>query len=72
MRPKSRIDYLIKEIQCEEAIDALNRYEDLSEWLKNYEKLFMDLTNTPPRLPTLIKAYFNGEKFPAIRLFCEF
>lgn len=72
MRPKTRVEYLIMEVRCEEAIGSLKRYENISDWLEDYHKLFWDLTNTPPRLPTLINSSFHGEHFPSIRLFCEF
>jgi hypothetical protein len=58
--------------RCEEAIESLGSYKELSDWMRDYHKLFWDLTNTPKGLPTLINAYFDGEDFPVIRLFCEF
>lgn len=72
MRPKTRLDYLIMQNHCEEAIESLKKYEDLSEWIIDYEQLFFDLTITPDGLPTIIKDSFRGEPFFGIRNFCEF
>mgnify|MGYP005754294993 CR=1 FL=1 len=57
---------------CKEALVALKEYDNLSVWMKDYHRLFWDLTNTPPMLPTLINASFQGEDFKEIRQFCEF
>lgn len=72
MRPKNRIDFLVMQNHCEQALEALKKYDDLSDWIKEYHQLFWDLTVTPPRLPTLIYWSFQGEEFPGIRLFCKF
>ena len=71
MRPQTHLDYLIKDSQCADAIEALREYQDLSKWLKAYEILFKELVMAPPVLPIVIKGSLNGFEYLKIREFCE-
>lgn len=72
MRPQTHLDYLIKDSQCADAIEALREYQDLTKWMQAYEVLFKELVMAPPGLPIVIKGSLNGFEYSNIQHFCEF
>lgn len=72
MRPKTHVDFLIKESQCQEALESFEDFEKSKDWLLEYEKLFWELTVSPKGYPVMIKSNFDGKNYPRIREFCNF
>lgn len=66
-----RIDYLIKDNQCEKAIDDFKTLSSVPEWLNQYSDLYNSVTIKPDGLPRITSINFGGESFENIRQFSK-
>jgi hypothetical protein len=66
---KERIDYLIKDSQCEEAIEDFKRLESVPLWLEQYSELFKSVSIKPEGLPRITSFNFDGESYENIQRF---
>ena len=66
---KERIDYFIKDSQCEDAIEDFKRLESVPLWLEKYSELFKSVSIKPDGLPRITSFNFENESFENIRLF---
>ena len=66
---KERIDYLIKDSQCEEAIEDFKRLESVPLWLEQYSELFKSVSIKPDGLPRITSFNSDGESFENIQKF---
>ena len=64
-----RIDYLIKDNQCEKAIEDFKALSSVPVWLEQYSELFNSVSIQPEGLPRITSSNFNGEFFENIRQF---
>ena len=66
-----RIDFLIKDNQCEKAIDDFKTLTSVPEWLNQYSDLFDSVSIKPKGLPRITSSHFEGESFENIQLFAH-
>ena len=66
-----RIDYLIKDNQCEKAIANFKTLSSVPEWLNQYSDLFDSVSIQPKGLPRITSSHFEGESFENIQLFAH-
>lgn len=66
-----RIDYLIKDNQCEKAIEDFKILSSVPEWLNQYSDLFNSVSIKPKGLPRITSSHFEGESFENIQLFAH-
>ena len=66
-----RIDYLIKDNQCEKAIDDFKILISVPDWLIQYSDLFDSVSIQPKDLPRITSSHFEGESFENIQLFAH-
>jgi hypothetical protein len=66
-----RIDYLIKDNQCEKAIEDFKKLSSVPDWLEQYSDLFDSVSIKPKGLPRITSSHFEGETFENIQLFAH-
>jgi hypothetical protein len=66
-----RIDYLIKDNQCEKAIEDFKTLSSVPDWLEQYSDLFDSVSIQPKGLPRITSSHFEGESFENIQLFAH-
>lgn len=66
---KERIDYLIKDSQCEEAIEDFKRLESVALWLEQYLELFKSVSIKPEGLPRITSFNLDGESYENVQRF---
>jgi hypothetical protein len=66
---QTRIDYLIKDNQCEKAIDDFKILKSVPDWLNQYSDLYDSVSIAPKGLPRITSSHFEGESFENIQLF---
>ena len=66
-----RIDFLIKDNQCEKAIDEFKTLTSVPEWLNQYSDLFDSVSIQPKGLPRITSSHFEGETFENVQLFAH-
>ena len=66
-----RIDYLIKDNQCEKAIEDFKILTSVTDWLNQYSDLFNSVSIQPKGLPRITSSHFEGESFENIQLFAH-
>jgi hypothetical protein len=64
-----RLDYLIKDNQCEKAIEDFKTLSSVPDWLDQYSDLYAFTGTQPKGLPRITNANFGGETFENIQLF---
>jgi hypothetical protein len=66
-----RIDYLIKDNQCEKAIEDFKILTSVPDWLQQYSDLFDSVSIKPEGLPRITSSHFEEESFENIQLFAH-
>ena len=66
-----RIDYLIKDNQCEKAIEDFKTLTSVPVWLTQYSELFDSVSIKPKGLPRITSYNFGGESYKNIQLFAN-
>ena len=64
-----RLEYLIKDNECEEAIDEFKKLHSVPDWLSQYSELYYSITLQPEGRPRIVSCNYGGETFENIRLF---
>ncbi|MEI6190721.1 MAG: hypothetical protein WCP61_09905 [Chitinophagia bacterium] len=64
-----RLDFLIKDNQCEKAIEDFKILASVPGWLIQYSDLYNSASIKPKGLPRITSSHFGGEIFVNIQLF---
>jgi hypothetical protein len=67
----SKLDYLIKDSYCEQAIEDFKILTSVPSWLTENAALFDSISIKPDGLPPLTDAHFEGECFENILTFAH-
>lgn len=68
---QTRIDYIIKDNQCEKALDDFKILKSVTDWLQHYSDLFNSVSIKPEGLPRITSSHFDGESLENIQLFAN-
>lgn len=68
---QTRIDYIIKDNQCEKAIKEFKTLTSVPDWLTQYSDLYDSVSIKPEGLPRITSCNFNGELFENIQKFAH-
>jgi hypothetical protein len=68
---KTRIDYLIKDNQCEKAIEDFKTLTSVTQWIDQYSVLFDSISIKPESFPRITSSHFDGESFENIQKFAQ-
>ena len=66
-----RLDFLIKDNQCEKAVKDFKILSSVPDWLSQYSDLCDAVSIQPKGLPRIKSSHFEGESFENIQLFAH-
>jgi hypothetical protein len=66
---RNRIDYLIQDHTCYDAIQAFKQTSSILGWIHEFEELYLSVTYAPEGLPRITDCNFEDEHFSSIEKF---
>jgi hypothetical protein len=64
-----KIDFIITDRQCEEAMIELDSTKSIKSWINKYSELFQGISIKPDGLPSIANQHHQGIKYTFIGLF---
>jgi hypothetical protein len=64
-----KIDFIITDSQCEEAIIELDSAKSIESWILKYKDLFENISIKPEGLPSIANQHYQGIRYTFIGLF---
>jgi hypothetical protein len=61
-----KIDFIINDKQCEEALIELASTNNVEQWLLKYKDLFESISIQPAGLPSIANQHYQGVKYSYI------
>jgi hypothetical protein len=64
-----QMEYVMRDINCQQALDELKEDIFLREWIEKYEKLKKKISNEPEGLPSIPSCHCGGVRYASIAEF---
>jgi hypothetical protein len=58
-----KIDFLVNDNLCEEALIELSTTNDIKAWINKYKELYESISIKPEGLPNIANQHFEGVKY---------
>ena len=64
-----QMEYIMRDINCQQALDELKEDIFLRDWIEKYKKLKKQISNEPEGLPSIASCHCDGIRYASISEF---